>query len=81
MEIFETSFEQVSNGYGYSHIEDRETWTCLVHKIGTAGNMTLIGLGYRSLIDGEIDIGIDWTQPVFIGSDAWERASEYYDMN
>lgn len=58
-----------------------ENWTVLVEKDHTTGNLYTVTLGWeRRDADGNWECGAhNCTE--FVGYDAWERASEYFDIN
>ena len=50
-----TEYEWESAGFGYwdyCHFEDTESWACVVHAIGTAGNLDITVYG-RMVIDAD----------------------------
>lgn len=66
--------------YDGKSCDGTESWTVLVSKDGTAGNLYCVTLGYESrTADGNWYVGAhNCTE--FVGSDAWERASEYFEL-
>lgn len=72
------SHDAVYDGKSY---DGTESWTVLVAKDHTAGNLYTVTLGYESrTADGYWYVGAhNCTE--FVGPDAWERASEYFELS